>query len=124
MTGASEPRPSGAIWDKENPWNGWWGDNPPFHPPVLVVTHHARPPLALDGGTTNYFVTEGLESALDRAKAAAGELGISLGWRRQCGAAMPVYRTHGRHGPRRALADALPSSACTHMQAPPTPACY
>lgn len=66
-------------WDKESPWKGWWGDNPPFHHPVFVLTHHARPPLPLDGGTTFYFVTEGLESAVERAKAAAGGLDVLLG---------------------------------------------
>ncbi|HUA73461.1 MAG TPA: dihydrofolate reductase family protein [Solirubrobacteraceae bacterium] len=55
----------------EDPWNGWWGDEPPFHVPVFVLTHHAREPLALKG-TTFHFVTEGIESALEQAMAAAG----------------------------------------------------
>ena len=59
-------------WDKAKPWNGWWGDNPPFHHPVFVLTHHARPPLALEGGTTFTFVTEGIEAALAQARQAAG----------------------------------------------------
>jgi dihydrofolate reductase len=63
----------------EEPWNGWWGDDPPFHHPVFVLTHHAREPLELRGGTTFYFVTDGLESALDRAKEAAGGKDVSLG---------------------------------------------
>ena len=58
-------------WD-ETPWNGWWGDNPPFHHPVFVLTHHARAPLALEGGTTFHFVTDGIEAALDAARRAAG----------------------------------------------------
>lgn len=53
-------------------WDGWWGSNPPFHLPVFVLTHHARSPLDCEGGTTFTFVTEGIESALDRATAAAG----------------------------------------------------
>ena len=53
-------------------WNGWWGDNPPYHTPVFVLTHHARPPLEMEGGTTFHFVTDGLESALKQAKEAAG----------------------------------------------------
>jgi dihydrofolate reductase len=56
-------------------WNGWWGDNPPYHTPVFVLTHHARSPLIMQGGTTFHFVTDGLESALKQAKAAVGETG-------------------------------------------------
>jgi dihydrofolate reductase len=60
-----------ATTTKGDSWNGWWGDNPPYHTPVFVLTHHARPPLAMEGGTTFHFVTDGLESALKRAKEAA-----------------------------------------------------
>jgi dihydrofolate reductase len=49
----------------ESPWNGWWGDDPPYHHPVFVLTHHAREPLEMQGGTTFNFVTEGIESALE-----------------------------------------------------------
>jgi dihydrofolate reductase len=63
----------------DNPWNGYWGDDPPFHHPVFVLTHHAREPLELEGGTTFYFVTGGIEAALDQAKAAAGGKDVSLG---------------------------------------------
>jgi dihydrofolate reductase len=66
-------------WDREDPWNGWWGENPPFHHPVFVLTHHAREPLALKGGTTFTFVTEGIESALARAREAAGGKDVALG---------------------------------------------
>jgi dihydrofolate reductase len=62
----------------ENPWNGWWGDDPPFHNPVFVLTHHAREPLTLND-TTFHFVTEGIESALEQAKEAAGGKDVSLG---------------------------------------------
>ena len=65
-------------WDKAKPWNGWWGDNPPFHHPVFVLTHHARPPLALEGGTTFTFVTEGIEAALAQARGAAGGRAVAL----------------------------------------------
>jgi dihydrofolate reductase len=58
-------------WDPARPWNGWWGTNPPFHHPVFVVTHHPRPPLALEGGTTFTFVTAGIEEALRQARRAA-----------------------------------------------------
>jgi dihydrofolate reductase len=63
----------------DKPWNGWWGDNPPFHMPVFVLTHHARDPLELQGGTTFHFVTEGVHMALERAKDAAQGKGIILG---------------------------------------------
>jgi dihydrofolate reductase len=63
----------------EDPWQGWWGDEPPFHTPVFVLTHHAREPLAMKGGTTFAFVTEGIESALERAKEAASGKDVSLG---------------------------------------------
>jgi dihydrofolate reductase len=65
-------------WQAEKPWNGWWGVDPPFHHPVFVVTHHARGPLELEGGTTFSFVTEGVEAALERARRAAGAKDVSL----------------------------------------------
>jgi dihydrofolate reductase len=60
-------------------WRGWWGDDPPYHHPVFVLTHHPRGPVEMDGGTTFYFVTDGIESALDQARAAAGDKDVSLG---------------------------------------------
>ena len=65
-------------WAAENPWTGWWGKNPPYHHPVFVLTHHPRPPLTLEGGTTFTFVTEGMERALEAARRAAGERDVSL----------------------------------------------
>jgi dihydrofolate reductase len=62
----------------EEPWQGWWGDDPPFHVPVFVLTHHAREPLELQGGTTFIFVTDGIEAALEQAKAAAGDKDVLL----------------------------------------------
>jgi dihydrofolate reductase len=62
--------PVRGPWDRQ--WNGWWGDNPPFHGPVFVLTHHEREPQPMDGGTTYHFVTDGIESALSQARAAAG----------------------------------------------------
>jgi dihydrofolate reductase len=58
-------------WPNNPPWNGWWGDNPPYHTPVFVVTHHPRKPLEMEGGTTFHFVTDGIVSALAQAKKAA-----------------------------------------------------
>ncbi|MEU0897763.1 dihydrofolate reductase family protein [Streptomyces massasporeus] len=62
--------PVRGAWDRR--WNGWWGGDPPFHAPVFVLTHHAREPQPMDGGTTYHFVTDGIVSALDRARTAAG----------------------------------------------------
>jgi len=66
-------------WNSATPWNGWWGVDPPFHHPVFVLTHHAREPLKLDGGTTFTFVTSGIEAALEQARRAAGGKDVSLG---------------------------------------------
>jgi dihydrofolate reductase len=63
----------------DDKWKGWWGDNPPYHTPVFVLTHHPRPPLVMAGGTTFHFVTDGPEAALRRAKEAAGELDVRVG---------------------------------------------
>jgi dihydrofolate reductase len=68
--------PVRGDWDRQ--WNGWWGDDPPFHAPVFVLTHHAREPQPMDGGTTYYFVTEGIESALAQARAAAGDGDVAI----------------------------------------------
>jgi len=65
-------------WNAKEPWNGWWGANPPFHHPVFVLTHHARAPLELEGGTTFTFVTGGIEAALEQARRAAGGKDVSL----------------------------------------------
>jgi dihydrofolate reductase len=62
-----------------DPWKGWWGDDPPFHHPVFVLTHHPREPLELKGGNTFTFVTDGIESALEQASDAAGGQDLSLG---------------------------------------------
>jgi dihydrofolate reductase len=67
-----------GSWDNDS-WKGWWGDDPPFHHPVFVLTHHSREPLEMDRGTTFHFVTDGIESALEQARAAAGDKGVSLG---------------------------------------------
>jgi dihydrofolate reductase len=66
-------------WEDDPKADGWWGDEPPFHHPVFVLTHHAREPLEKDGGTTYTFVTDGIESALEQARAAAGGKDVSLG---------------------------------------------
>jgi dihydrofolate reductase len=58
-------------WNNTEPWNGWWGSNPPFHHPVFVLTHYPRDPLIMESGTSFTFVTDGIESALDQARRAA-----------------------------------------------------
>ena len=68
--------PVRGEWDR--PWNGWWGDNPPYHAPVFVLTHHAREPQPMEGGTTYHFVTDGIESALAQARAAAGDGDVAI----------------------------------------------
>lgn len=66
--------PVRGEWDRE--WNGWWGEDPPFHAPVFVLTHHARDPQPMAGGTTYHFVTDGIEPALAQARTAAGDVVI------------------------------------------------
>jgi dihydrofolate reductase len=61
-----------------DPWNGWWGDDPPYHVPVFVLTQHEREPLAMEGGTTFMFVTDGIEPALDQARAAAEDKDVVI----------------------------------------------
>jgi dihydrofolate reductase len=63
----------------EDPWQGWWGEDPPFHHPVFVLTHHEREPLELEGGNSFTFVTDGIESALAQAKQAAGGKDVAIG---------------------------------------------
>ena len=63
----------------DHAWKGWWGANPPYHVPVFVLTHHPRPPLEMDGGTVFHFVTEGIEAALDQARAAARDKDVRIG---------------------------------------------
>src|SRR5436190_24366054 len=63
----------------DDSWKGWWGDEPPYHVPVFVLTHHPREPVEMKGGTTFYFVTDGIHSALEQAKQAAGEKDIRVG---------------------------------------------
>ena len=70
-------RIGGGDWGNGE-WKGWWGDNPPYHYDVFVITHHAREPVAMEGGTTYHFVTDGIERALERAKASANGKDVML----------------------------------------------
>jgi len=66
-------------WSQDPPWNGWWGDDPPYHTPVFVLTHHSREPLPMRGGTTFIFVTDGIGSALEQARQAADSQDVLIG---------------------------------------------
>ena len=70
--------PVRGPWPDMN-WKGWWGNNPPYHVPVYVLTHYARPPLEMEGGTTFYFITEGIHDALAKAREAANGKDIRIG---------------------------------------------
>jgi dihydrofolate reductase len=70
--------PVRGPWEDDS-WKGWWGDNPPYHTPVFVLTHHARPPLTMEGGTTFHFITDGPDSALEKAKDAAKGKDVRIG---------------------------------------------
>ena len=94
--------PAGGDWG-DGQWKGWWGDDPPYHNDVFVLTHHPREPVEMEGGTTFHFVTDGIEPALERAKESAGDQDVRLSGRRPGHPAVP------RGGPpRRARAHIVP----------------
>jgi dihydrofolate reductase len=68
--------PTRGAWDEE--WRGWWGEDPPYHAPVFVLTHYAREPIEMEGGTTFHFVTDGFDSAYEQARAAAGGNDVAI----------------------------------------------
>lgn len=68
--------PVRGPWDVD--WRGWWGDEPPYHAPVFVLTHYPHEPIEMEGGTTFHFITEGFDVAFERAQAAAGDLGVDI----------------------------------------------
>lgn len=70
---------SRGAWPDDDPWKGWWGDTPPYRAPTFILTHHPRPPIEMKGGTTFHFVTGGIEEALEKARAAAGDKDIKIG---------------------------------------------
>jgi dihydrofolate reductase len=69
--------PTRGEWP-DDAWKGWWGDNPPYHAPTFVLTHHPRDPVEMDGGTVFHFVTEGIEAALEQARSAAGDRNVKI----------------------------------------------
>jgi dihydrofolate reductase len=70
--------PIRGEWTDEE-WKGWWGPNPPYHAPTYILTHYARDPIEMEGGTIFHFVTDGIESALEQARVAAGDLDVKIG---------------------------------------------
>ena len=70
--------PIRGPWPNDD-WKGWWGDEPPYHVPTFVLTHFGRDPIPMKGGTTFHFITDGIHSALEQAKAAAGDLDVRIG---------------------------------------------
>lgn len=70
--------PSRGAWPDDG-WKGWWGDNPPYHAPTFILTHHAREPIVMEGGTTFHFVTDGIHAALEQAREAAGDRDVKIG---------------------------------------------
>lgn len=70
--------PVRGAWDAAEEWRGWWGPEPPYHAPVFVLTHHAHDPIAMEGGTTFHFVTDGFDAAYARAREAAGDGGVDI----------------------------------------------
>ncbi|RYB93841.1 dihydrofolate reductase [Nocardioides oleivorans] len=77
IMGAHKFGPPG--WQDDPDWRGWWGEDPPFHTPTYVLTHHPRPPMEMEGGTTFHFVDASPEEALELARAAAGDLDVRIG---------------------------------------------
>lgn len=71
--------PSRGAWPDDDPWKGWWGEEPPYHKEVFVLTHYPRPSIEMKGGTTFHFVTDGIHAALKRAREAAGGLDVRIG---------------------------------------------
>lgn len=78
IMGRNKFGPQRGAWTDEE-WKGWWGDNPPFHTPVFVLTHHERPTIEMDGGTTFYFIDASPQAVVERAKEAAGGLDVRIG---------------------------------------------
>lgn len=68
--------PIRGPWDED--WRGWWGEEPPYHAPVFVLTHHAHEPIEMQGGTTFHFITDGFDAAFERAQTAAGDRGVDI----------------------------------------------
>lgn len=92
--------PVRGAWPDEA-WRGWWGENPPYHVPVFVLTHHPRKPLEMEGGTTFHFVTGGIEHALDRAKQAASGRDVRIGGGIENDPPIPARALDRRNAPSR-----------------------
>ena len=109
--------PIRGQWDGD--WDGWWGAEPPFHAPVFVLTHHAREPIEMEGGTIFHFVTHGPEAAYAQARETAGEDGVDIaGGALDCPSGArrrSDRRTHARCGPRSCSG---PASGCSTESSP------
>lgn len=104
--------PGRGEWDLD--WTGWWGDDPPYHAPVFVLTHHERAPLPMQGGTTFTFVTDGIESALERAREAAGSQDVEIA---SGAATVRQYLAAGLlNGLTLEPVEVIASSAVTHLR--------
>ena len=101
-------------------WNGWWGPNPPYHAPTFVLTHHPREPLAMEGGTTFHFATQGIDDALERAFAAGQRKGRAAHGRRRNRPPVPRRRSD-RRTPLRTRADAHRSRERIFPESSPPP---
>jgi dihydrofolate reductase len=128
----------------DDPWRGFWGDEPPWHAPVFVLTHHTREPLEMEGGTTYHFVTDGIEAALKQAKDAAGDSDVSLAGGAKVvqqylagglldeldlsvvpvllGAGERLFENLGEELPELTLVDAVEAPGVTHLRYRPEPA--
>ena len=93
--------PIRGEWDED--WRGWWGDEPPYHAPVYVLTHYPHDPIEMLGGTTFHFVTDGIESALEQAHAAAGDSDVDI-----AGGASAVRQTFAVNGLDELVLDIIP----------------
>ncbi len=93
--------PIRGEWDDD--WRGWWGDEPPYHAPVFVLTHYPHDPIEMLGGTTFHFVTDGIESALEQAHAAAGDRDVDI-----AGGASAVQQTFAVNGLDELVLDIIP----------------
>ena len=110
--------PIREAWPDEE-WKGWWGDDPPYHGPVFVLTHHARPPVPMQGGTTFHFVTGGIEEALRKAREAAGSKNVAwaAGSRRSASISTRVWWTRCTWRSRR-CSSARESTSCPAWTCP------
>ena len=125
-------------WDDDPKADGWWGDDPPFHVPVFILTHHTREPVPKQGGTTYFFVTDGIESALEQARSAAGDKDVHISGGANViqqylaaglvdefllhitpillGGGVRLFDNVGPEAPKLELVETIPSELVTHLR--------